>query len=194
MASPGATRAIVALGLLTAVLVPGACGFHPRGSLVALDEPGRLFVDADRGLSIEEALREALSGRAFPLAANRDEADVVLRITDERQTRRILSVRSTGRVSEFQLVHAVSVAIARSGEGAGDGAIGGTGGADAPAPVAPRADRVEVTREYTYDERQVLGKENEARILRGEMEDELVRQIVLRTVASLARTAAEGPG
>ena len=110
----------------------------------------------------------------------------MLRVTDERRTRRILSVRSTGRVSEFQLAHAVSVAIARSGEGSSP--------ADAPAPVVPRADRVEVTREYTYDESQVLGKENEARILRGEMEDELVRQIVLRTVASLARTAAGEPG
>ena len=46
--------------------------------------------------------------------------------------------------------------------------------------------RVEVIREYTYDETGVLGKENEARILRAEMEDELVRQIVLRTIARLA--------
>jgi len=48
------------------------------------------------------------------------------------------------------------------------------------------ANEVQVIREYTYDETGVLGKDNEARILRDEMRDELVRQIVLRTIASLA--------
>jgi outer membrane lipopolysaccharide assembly protein LptE/RlpB len=51
---------------------------------------------------------------------------------------------------------------------------------------AQNFNRVEVIREYTYDETGVLGKENEARILRTEMETELVRQIVLRTIANLA--------
>lgn len=174
--------------MLGVAIALGGCGFRPRGSVVALEDAGRLFLDADRGLSIEEPLRTALAERAFRLAANRDEADVVLRVTEESRTQRIVSVRSTGRVSEYELGHAVSVAIARNAaDPAGPGS--GTG------PVAePRADRVQVTREYTYDESQVLGKENEARILRGEMSEELVRQIVLRTVASFARSAEEEPG
>ena len=50
--------------------------------------------------------------------------------------------------------------------------------------------RVAVIREYTYDETNVLGKQNEARILRAEMKEELVRQIVLRTIATLARSVS----
>ena len=232
-------------GLLALVLTLGAasgCGFRPRGSGVATTSFGRLFVDADRDLSIEEALREALRRRSFVIAADRDEADVVLRVSDERQSQRILSVRSTGRVSEYELAHAVSMLITRSedaGEGT-DASPSDTPGADADfnadasggadegidvdadvdvdrnrdvgvepaareagrAPIVPDTvgrgptggvdapDRVEVRREYTYDESQVLGKENEARILRTEMSEELVRQVVLRTIASLARTAS----
>jgi len=168
----------VVLVLATAV----ACGFHPRGSLVDLDDPGRLFLDADRGLSVEDALQEALRERDFVIAANRDEADIVLRVSGERESQRIVSVRSTGRVSEFELSHAVRLAVFRP-----DAARAEEGASDA----APRSNRVAITREYTYDESQVLGKQNEARILREEMKDELVRQIVLRMVASLARRETE---
>lgn len=159
-----------AAAVLIAALV-GACGFHPRGGFAPLADPGRLFLDADRELSIEEPLREALADRSLVLVDDRDAADVVLRVTGERQTQRIVSVRSTGRVSEYELGHAVSMLIRR--------------GDDEP-DAAARPDRVEVVREYTYDESRVLGKENEARILRLEMRDALVRQIVLRTVASLS--------
>ena len=224
-------RSGVLLGaLLGASLALGACGFHPRGGLDALETPGRLYIDADRGLSIEEALRAALRERAFTLADDRDDADVVLRVADERENRRIVSVRSTGRVSEYQLAHSVRVGISRplppeaaadaADVAAGAGAAGAEGsGAPSPdgsgvpalgtppapappvaatppaaAPPAPRRpDLVEVTRDYTYDESQVLGKENEARILRSEMSDELVRQIVLRTVASMARSVVPSP-
>ena len=99
----------------------------------------------------------------------------MLRLTGEEQKERVVSVRSTGRVSELELSHAVDMLIAES--------------IDGKEPVYSESqslNRVEVIREYTYDEKGVLGKENEARILRSEMESELVRQIVLRTIASLA--------
>lgn len=152
-----------------------ACGFHPRGSVTRLTDMGSIYVDASRELSIDEAVRDALVDAAFTLAATRDEADILLRLVGEEQNERVVSVKSTGRVSELELSHAVSMLIAESVDGA--------------APVYPPGqalNRVEVIREYTYDETGVLGKENEARILRVEMADELVRQVVLRTTAGLA--------
>ena len=210
----------LALALLLSPLMSG-CGFRPRGSVAPLADPGRLFVDADRGLSVDESLRRSLLERGLVLAGNRDAADIVLRVSGERQTQRIVSIRSTGRVSEFELAHSLDMRITRPpdasggeggearGTGRRDGAESDEGAAADPFGVGPgaaaadgesvdgfvadalAADRVEVTREYTYDESQVLGKENEARILRSEMGEELVRQIVLRTVASLARRSAE---
>ncbi|ASJ71753.1 LPS-assembly lipoprotein LptE [Granulosicoccus antarcticus IMCC3135] len=152
-----------------------SCGFHPRGSVTRLTDLGSIYVDASRDLSIAASVEEALIDAAFELARNRDEADILLRLTDEKQAERVVSVNSTGRVSELELSHTVNMLIAESVDG------------DAPVyPENQNFNRVEVTREYTYDQTGVLGKENEARILRAEMKEELVRQIILRTIASLA--------
>lgn len=156
-------------------LVMSSCGFHPRGSVTRLSDLGSIYIDSSRNLTIADDIRDALVDAAFTIAPNRDEADIMLRLTGEEQKERVVSVRSTGRVSELELSHAVNMLIAES--------------VDGKEPVYSEGqslNRVEVIREYTYDERGVLGKENEARILRSEMESELVRQIVLRTIASLA--------
>ncbi|WP_088917145.1 LPS assembly lipoprotein LptE [Granulosicoccus antarcticus] len=164
---------IVASFILASMLA--SCGFHPRGSVTRLTDLGSIYVDASRDLSIAASVEEALIDAAFELARNRDEADILLRLTDEKQAERVVSVNSTGRVSELELSHTVNMLIAESVDG------------DAPVyPENQNFNRVEVTREYTYDQTGVLGKENEARILRAEMKEELVRQIILRTIASLA--------
>lgn len=169
-------RAIVGL-MLSVMLV--SCGFHPRGSVTRLTDLGSIYVDASRDLSIAEAVREALTDAAFVLARNRDDADILLRLTDEEQGERVVSVNSTGRVSEYELSHSVRMLIAESRD---DNA--------SKASQNLNFNRVEVIREYTYDETNVLGKQNEARILRAEMQEELVRQIVLQTNATLARSVS----
>lgn len=170
-------RLVIAGLILLAALV--SCGFHPRGSVTRLTDLGSVYVDASRELSIAEAVREALTDAAFVLARNRDDADILLRLTDEEQGERVVSVNSTGRVSEYELSHAVKMLIAGSEDGT------------TPAyPQKQNFNRVEIIREYTYDETNVLGKQNEARILRAEMKEELVRQIVLRTNATLARSVS----
>lgn len=169
------------LVILVSVLLC-SCGFHPRGSVTRLTNLGSIYVDAEQGLGIAEPVREALIDAAFTLADNRDEADILLRLTQESQNERVVSVKSNGRISELELSHAISMLIAQS---AGD---------EPPAyQIGQPLNRIEVNREYTYDETGVLGKENEARILREEMEEELVRQIVLRTIASLAPSIATSP-
>lgn len=164
--------------ILTTTFLTG-CGFHLRGSVTRLTDLGSIYVDASRNLTIADDIRDALTDAAFTIAPNRDEADIMLRLTGEEQRERVVSVRSTGRVSELELSHAVNMLITESING------------EEPVYTESQSfNRVEVIREYTYDETGVLGKENEARILRSEMETELVRQIVLRTIASLAPSVA----
>jgi len=167
---------IRSLGICFIALCLTGCGFHPRGSVTRLTDLGSIYVDAARNLTIADDIRDALIDAAFTLAPNRDEADIMLRLTDEERRERVVSVRSTGRVSELELSHTVNMQITEStGEDE-----------DALSSSARTLNRVEVFREYTSDETGVLGKQNEARILRSEMQSELVRQIVLRTIASLA--------
>ena len=168
-------RDFLVLASLVAASVTAGCGFRPRGSRVAAADVGLLLIDADPNLSIVRELSDALTRREVRLAANRDQAQVLLRVSDERIAERIVSVQSLGRVSEFELSHGVDLVVQR----VVDGVV-------LEEDAQQQANRVRVTREYTYDETDVLGKDNEARTLREEMRAELVRQIVLRTLASLA--------
>lgn len=123
-------------------------------------------------------LRKVLSDRSFEVVDNRDQATVLLRVDDEEQSQRIVSVQKDGKVSEYELAHSVSMQVAQSQN------------LSPPAYDEQQAtNRVEVIREYTFDQGGVLGKEDEADILRTEMRRELALQIVLRTVATMASSA-----
>lgn len=163
------------LVLATAQLCLAGCGFHLRGSRTRAADRGSVFVDADPDLSIIDEIMEALSDASFSLTTNRDAASILLRLTGESVVERVVSVTGNGRISELELIHSLNMSVASSVEG------------DSPVISANQNfNRVEVTREYTFDETGVLGKQNEARILREEMKQDLVRQIVLRSIASLA--------
>jgi len=167
-------RSWLQLALVTVTSAVSACGFRPRGSVTDLADPGAIYVDISRGVTLRTDLQTALRERAFSIATNRDVADILLRISEENQNQRPLSIQSSGRVSELELSHSVSMQIAQRRDDR----------APSYDPSLP-ANRVEVIREYTNDTRGVLGKEQEAQILREEMREELVRQVVLRTIATL---------
>lgn len=169
--------------VLTLVLsICSACGFQLRGSDSAIASKALIFVDAASGNSLREELRKLLSDRSFAVVDNRDEASVLLRVANEQQSRRIVSVQSSGKVSEYELAHSVEIQVAQSEND------------EAPLyNLDQAANRVEVIREYTFDQGGVLGKEDEADILRAEMRRELALQIVLRMVATLAPIASDEP-
>lgn len=163
------------LAVLIGVATLCACGFHPRGSVISASDIGSIFLDAEPDLTVAEEVREALLDSSFLLAPDRDTASILLRLSDENQTDRVISVTSDGSVSELELTHGINMLVARSQNG------------EPPVYQQGQAsNRIEVAREYTYDETGVLGKENEARILRDEMKRDIVRQIILRAIASLA--------
>lgn len=162
--------------VITALLVLcSACGFKLRGIDSNIASTARVYVDTSRDSTMREELRKVLSDRSFAVVDNRDQANVLLRVDDERQSRRIVSVQKDGKVSEYELAHSVNMQVAQSRD------------QSAPAYDEDQAtNRVEVIREYTFDQGGVLGKEDEADILRTEMRRELALQIVLRTVATMA--------
>ncbi len=164
--------------LATALCFLSACGFKLRGTEQQIASNATVFVDSSRESTIREELRKLLSDRSFEVVDSRDEANVLLRLAGENQSQRIVSVQSTGRVSEYELAHSVNLQIAQS-----------RGGARPNYAEDQQTNRVEVIREYTYDQTGVLGKEDEADILREEMRRELALQIVLRTVATIASSA-----
>ncbi len=114
-----------------------------------------------------------MTERKFTVINDREKANILVRLKNEEQSQRIVSVESTGRVSEYELRHSVEMQIAKSFDGT-----------RAKYDPEQRANTVSVIREYTYDRTGVLGKADEADILRSEMREELVNHLMLRLLAN----------
>jgi len=98
-------------------------------------------------------------------------------VGNEVLSRRVASISASGRVSEYELLHAVDLLTLRSRDGVKAGEI------PLDEQNLPKPQTVSVIRDYTYDETDVLAKNDEEQILRGEMKEELVRHLVLRIFA-----------
>ena len=163
-----------ALSLVLLLCMQVACGFTLRGTNAEQSSIGAVFIDAGRDVQLADLVRRKIREQGLTLATSRDVANVLVRLTGENQGQRVVSVQSEGRVSEFELRHGIDLLVIRAEPG--EIARYGSGGEN-------RSDTVAVRREYTFDDTGVLGKEDEASILRRELRDELARQLVLRIIA-----------
>lgn len=93
-------------------------------------------------------------------------AQALLQVTEEARSREILSLTSAGRVREFQLRYRVGFRV-----------HDGKGGEFVPASV------IQLTRDMTYSDAEILAKEQEEQLLFRDMRTDMVQQI-LRRLAS----------
>lgn len=158
-------------GLLVALAAAGAlagCGFELRRldglpfSALHIDAPA----DSVAAKRLAELLRRDGSVRVVERAAD---ADAVLKLTGETRRRVILSLSGAGRVKEFRLEYRLSYSLA--------GKAGGPG-------FEP--EKIELNRDFTYDDSQLLAKGAEEQLLYRDMEDDAVQRIV-RRLRSLSR-------
>jgi LPS-assembly lipoprotein len=93
-------------------------------------------------------------------------AQALLQVTEEARSREILSLTSAGRVREFQLRYRVGFRV-----------HDGKGGEFVPVSV------IQLTRDMTYSDAEILAKEQEEQLLFRDMRTDMVQQI-LRRLAS----------
>jgi len=168
------TLKLLTMPVATATL--SACGFNLRGTKRQTGRQlvGQVYIEGEA--SIVDPLRKALTAQQVEFAAFRKDADTIVFVGNEVLSRRVASVSGAGRVSEYELLHSVDLLTLRSRDDIKAGAL----------PIEERErspQTVSVIRDYTYDETDVLAKDDEERILRDEMNKELVRHLVLRIVA-----------
>lgn len=166
---------VLLIFLLTAMFI-SACGFNARGSgrQSGSQLVGQLYIEGDA--SVLRSLRNELTAQQVQFATIRGDADTVVILDNEILSRRVASVNSEGRVSEYELLHAIDLVTVRTTDGIKAGKLTTT-------EVKNQPQTVSVIRDYTYDETDVLAKDDEEKILRAEMSDELVRHLVLRIFA-----------
>lgn len=161
--NPG--RALL-LAIAGALLLSG-CGFRLQGSTTLPADLERVHVSVKDELSpFAVELLRGLERAGAQRAAAAGEADAVVRVRVDKSGRRVLSVSARNTPQEFEIYYAVEYSIERGGD-----------------EVVP-PQRLELTRNISFDESQLLAKDREEEILRDAMARDLA-DLVLRRLESL---------
>lgn len=145
---------------LAGLVLLSGCGFQLREQASLPFQ--RAYVEAAPGSMLANLLRDHL-GRLQRLVGQRDQAEVIIRLSGESRGKSILSLSGAGKVREYRLVHAVTVDVL------------GQEGKESLPPT-----QLKQIRDYSYSDEQVLAKEAEESVLRKEMDDDILRQILRR--------------
>ena len=168
----GAGRALTAL----ACAAISGCGFQLAGSGDLPNVLATTYVQTVTPNSeFYDSLRDTLRARGLEVVGTPDQAGARLIITEDSTGQRVLSVSARNTPREYEIFYAVTYALQAGTESL----------------IEP--EQLIVTRSYTYDETQVLGKAREERILRRSLADDLARR-VLRRLESLAEPTASPVG
>lgn len=151
---------------MTAGLLVAACGFHLRTwDLAGLERVQVIGGDAQ---VLRRELSRALTQSGVVLTEARGDADVIVLLSDERESRRTASVSGGARVAEYEMSLAVSF-------GAQD-----TAGGELVPTRTLRAERT-----YRLDLDNLIGSREEETLIVRELRADLVQ----RMVRSLGRAA-----
>ena len=146
---------------LIPVLPLAGCGFHLRGTHAI---PYRsIYVDAPRDSAAARQLTSALRSQGIAIAEGAKNAEVVLKLFEEKKTRSILSLSGGGRVREYRINYALGYSLT------------GKGGRE----IYPAA-TIQLSSDFTYDDNQYLAKTAEESFLYRDLQDDAVQQILRR--------------
>jgi LPS-assembly lipoprotein len=146
------------------LLIIAGCGFHLRGTATIPASLQTLYVQGvnmQQGLGLE--LKRTLTRNGVTVRNDYQQGTAVLTILDNRFQRRVLSVGSDAKVSEYELHGIVTFKVSD-----GDG------------KVLADSQTVEARRDYQFDQNQVLGKDEEERLLKEQLNQQLVQSILRR--------------
>ena len=146
------------LGLLS------ACGFHLRGEF---NVPFASVYVATTGASqVANVLKRELGNSPTKLMPSAKDAEAQLNISAEKRERIILSLSGAGRVREYQLKVNVRYQLV-----------------DSKGAVAIPTSEIQLQRIMTYDDSQVIAKQQEEALLYKDMEQDAASQILRRMSA-----------
>lgn len=147
------------LGLLS------ACGFHLRGA-VNLPLQTLYIEQTGAATTAAEVARAIRTGTSTRVVDDRAVAQAVLQLSGEATEKRIQSLNEAGRVRAFELFYRVTFRLHDTKE----------------KDLLPQQ-QIELRRELTYNDQQILAKEAEESLLYANMRSDAVQQIIRRISA-----------
>jgi len=152
---------------LTIIILAAAlagCGFHLRGSGPGALDISSIYVDADGARKLGEEVSSQLSGMGVVTTASADAAEYTLKLANERQERKVLTVSAqTGKVEEYELIYSANMSVI-----------------NADGKALSKNQPVTARRDLTYDEDAVLGKFEEERIMQEDLRKQVAANVLRR--------------
>lgn len=150
------------LAIGSCVLSLAACGFHLRGDVIMPFKT--MFIEAVNPSSpMVLELRRNLEASHVHVLDEPKQAEVILNISSERPEKQILTLDGSGRVSEYQLRYRVSLRAYDNKQ----------------REWLPAAELM-LSRDFSYDDTQILAKQSEEATLYQNMRSDMVQQIMRR--------------
>lgn len=151
--------------LILLALSLSACDFHLRGhNLQGAGFPfSSVYLKSATPSPFVADLQNSLELYKIQLTATAAEADLTLEVVSEASGRQILALSGAGQVREFQLSYRVSLRAY-----------------DKQMQDWLPADEISLQRSLTYDDAQILAKEQEEALLYRDMRSDAVRQVMRR--------------
>jgi LPS-assembly lipoprotein len=161
-------RRFGSIGAVIAVAgVIAGCGFRLQGVADELPvETAQTYLETENPYSeFYDSLRRALRERGASVVETPQDARAILRILEDNAGQRILSVSARNVPREYEVYYVVTFSLEAEGR-----------------PLIEPESLI-LTRSYTYDETEVLGKSAEENELRQSLAADLARQVVRRIAA-----------
>ena len=155
------------LTLLLLLAVAG-CGFQLRGALELSDSISPVYIESGGAFELAREIKALLEKNQVTIADSPAVANSGLMVLGENASRRVLSVDSSGRASEYLLIYQVNLNIS----------IG-------QAKATP--DSVSLSRSMVFDPDAVLAATNEAEILYRDMRKDAARLVLLKLQSRAVR-------
>ena len=152
-----------------ALLLAG-CGFQLRG-VAEVPFESLYLPNATSGIALD-LKRNIQAGTRVKVLDDAKGAQAVMHFTEETRQKEILSLTGTGRVREFQLRYRVGFRVSDN-----------KGGDYVP------QNTIILTRDVTFNDTEILAKEQEEQLLFRDMQSDMVQQI-MRRLASAKPAAA----
>lgn len=151
--------------LLIAVLLTlllGACGFQLRGTYALPFDT--IYINLPETTDLHIQLKRAITaGTSTRVVGTQKEAKVVLQIVNDQTAKNVLSLSGAGRAQEYQLVRIVNFRVV-----------------DTKGRDWVKTGKIELHRDMTYADFQVLSKESEEAQLWRDIQNDLIQQILRR--------------
>lgn len=139
-----------------------ACGFQPRGADALPAQMSRVHIKGDSSTELYESLRRALLMRNVEVADSNMQATSQIVLIEQENGQRILSVAATDGPEEYEVFQTVIFSLSLEDES-----------------VIERQ-RLTLTRGYTFDRNDILGKRHEYEALRSALAVEMAQSILRR--------------